>query len=140
MTIKKQTANNFGFTLIEVMIVVAIIGILAAIAVPSYSQFVLESRRTDATSSVLDCAAKLERNFTANNSYATAGVCTNTSIDGFYALTTPILTATTFTVTATATGSQLNDDECRTISLTHLGRQSATDATAANSSNTCWKK
>lgn len=60
-----------GFTLIELMIVVVIIGILAAIAYPSYSQWVTETRRSDAQAALMDLAAKLERYFSQCNSYTT---------------------------------------------------------------------
>ncbi|MEM7359808.1 MAG: type IV pilin protein [Pseudomonadota bacterium] len=128
-----------GFTLIELMIVVAIVGILASLAIPAYTEYVRESRRTDGTSSVLDCATRLERNFTVNNTYTTADVCDATSIDGFYNLTLAT-TDVTFTVSASPTGPQSEDTECSSIDLNHLGVQSAVDDGGASTGDTCWKK
>ncbi len=66
---KRQT----GFTLIELMIAVAIVGILAAIAVPSYQESVMKSRRTDAKGALMSLANAMERHFTENNTYCNAG-------------------------------------------------------------------
>lgn len=130
---------NNGFTLIELMIVVAIVGILASLALPAYTEYVRESRRTDGTSSVLDCATRLERNFTVNNTYTTADVCDATSIDGYYTLTLAT-TDVSFTVSASPTGPQSEDTECSSIDLNHLGVQSAVDGSGNSTGNTCWKK
>jgi type IV pilus assembly protein PilE len=59
-----------GFTLIELMIVVAVVAILAAVAFPAYTQYVEQTRRADAQSALLNAAQNLERCFTRNNSYA----------------------------------------------------------------------
>jgi len=64
---------NKGFTLIELMIVVAIVGILAAIAYPSYQEFVARSKRADAQGALLSLASAMERAFTENNSYCDVG-------------------------------------------------------------------
>ena len=60
-----------GFTLIELMIVVAVIGILSAIAYPSYKSYILKSRRADAKNALLDLAAREERVFSTTNAYTT---------------------------------------------------------------------
>jgi len=65
--------KNKGFTLIELMIVVVVLGIIAAIAFPAYTQYVQQTRRADATSSLLNAAQQLERCFTRTNSYAGCG-------------------------------------------------------------------
>lgn len=64
---------NQGFTLIEVMIVVAIVGIIAAVAYPSYQEHVKSARRAEAQSALMGLAAAMERHFTANNSYKGVG-------------------------------------------------------------------
>ena len=75
-TIDRQRAGfdgNAGFTLIEVMIVVAIIAILAAIAIPNYTAYVQRSRLTEATSKLSDLRTKMEVFFQDNRSYGTSG-------------------------------------------------------------------
>ena len=69
---KKQT----GFTLIEIMIAVVIVGILAAIAIPSYRTYILKAHRSDAEASLVQIAQLLERQYTANNSYVAGQVTT----------------------------------------------------------------
>ena len=130
-----------GFTLIELVITVAIIGILASIALPSYTQYVLESRRTDATTSLLDCAARLERFFTANNTYA-AAACGTVSAENFYNISvTPGAGGTSFSVTAETTGTQTSDnDQCRILTLNSLGQRSASNADSDDTTDECWKK
>ena len=130
-----------GFTLIELMITVAVVGILAAIAYPSYQDSIRKSRRADAKSALLDAAHRQERFFTENNQYTNVlvapGGCTGTACglslpaatttDGYYTLTlnAPVNAArrNTYTITATpvAGKSQAHDSSCEAFTLDHLG-------------------
>src|SRR5690554_7432603 len=91
-----------GFTLVELMIVVAVVGILAAIAYPSYMDSVRKSNRADAKAALNDAAQQMQRCYTLNSSYSgcESNVAT-TSPEGFYTIGVNG-TDTTYTLTATA--------------------------------------
>lgn len=130
----------YGFTLIELMIVVAIVGILAAVAYPAYQRQVLKSRRADATGALLGLAGGMERYFTENGTYVgatAAGVYFDHSpIDGgttAYNLSVSASTATTYTLNAAPTSIQ-SDDQCGTLSIDNTGAKGVSDSTVAE----CW--
>jgi type IV pilus assembly protein PilE len=127
-----------GFTLIELMIVVAVVAILAAIALPSYTEHVRKSRRAQAKADMLEIAQMLERRFTTNRSYAGFDVTPfNQSPrdgDARYEIDVDPLTATTFTIVATPVGGQ-ESDRCGELSLSHQGAKTASGSLG---SAQCW--
>ena len=142
-----------GFTLIEMMITVAIIGILAAIAYPSYTAHVQKSKRSDAMVSLQDMAQRQESYFLRNYSYASTLTQLNypsTSGQGLYSLSltaTPAGCAGTqasacsaFSISAAAVSSkpQAYDKTCQTFTLDNRGTQTAKDNTGT-AVTTCWK-
>jgi type IV pilus assembly protein PilE len=139
-----------GFTLIELMIVVAVVALLATVAVPSYLDHVRKTRRADAVTRIAQIQQAQER-WRANNT--TYGTLANlgigaTSTDGYYTLSiTASPTATSFQVTASATGSQNSDTNCRVLRLTMSGGNTtlssgATTAVANTgaANNRCWNR
>ena len=133
-----------GFTLIELLITVAIIGILAAIAIPMYSDYVTRSRRADGQAKLMQVAQDLERCYTQYSKYDD-GNCsvfasgTVISDQGFYVISASgdDLTESTFTLTATARNEQAVDTDCKTLTLTHLGEQGAKNA-SGDDEDSCW--
>lgn len=129
-----------GFTLIEVMIVVAIIGILAAIAIPSYGTYIRKSRRADAMASLSQAQTSIERCYAANFSYAMPPCAAPPAASdrGYYAITA-VSTATTYTLTATAAGLQVADTKCTTMTIDQANQQSAVD-NANTVQPSCWNR
>jgi type IV pilus assembly protein PilE len=111
-----------AFTLIELMVTVAIVGILAAIAYPSYQNSVIKSRRADAEGILLGLANALERKFTESNSYA--GYTLPASATGYYTISLSQQTTSAYTLSATPKASQTSDS-CGTLTLTHTGIKGA---------------
>lgn len=140
--------NKAGFTLVELLIAVAIIGIIAAIGLPAYRQSILKSHRTDAKITLSRLATLEERYYFTNNSYtgdfadivpgATSGQPI-ASDDGRYSIAVTLTGGGTgWSMTATATGPQASDTACATFTLTSQGAKSA--KTSANANNAeCWR-
>ena len=139
-----------GFSLIELMVTVAIVGVIAAIAIPSYTSYVRKSKRADAKVMLTSSAQQLERCYTRMNSYndgsndAGGGNCTlplGANNANTYSLaiafdTTPGLPAgQSYTLTATALGTQLKDTGCGNFTLTQVGVKGVSGSQGASN---CW--
>lgn len=129
-----------GFTLIELMIVVAIVAILAAVAYPSYTNYVFRTRRADGREILMRIAAAQERNYTNLNAYA-ANVAdlgiSATSEKGYYTVAAATANGNqTFTLTATPQAPQ-DKDKCKELIIDNLGQKSF--GSGGNETNgKCW--
>lgn len=140
-----------GVTLMELLTVVMIVGILAAVAVPSYRSYVVRAQRTDATAALLRVAAAQEKFYLQNNRYATnaelavappGGLGIPSTERGFYQLSTASTnSAVDFTATAQpiAGGAQASDTRCATFTINEQGRRTAQTSAAADNTTLCWK-
>jgi type IV pilus assembly protein PilE len=144
-----KVTKSQGFTLVELVVVIVILGILTAIAYPAYTGWVLKSRRADAHRALTDLANRLERNYLSANTYTVDMTqlgylsATNVTIEGgMYKLKVDAATAgcpiaSCFGVTATpvAGTAQVNDSRCTSLSLASNGVKSATGSVPGS----CWK-
>jgi type IV pilus assembly protein PilE len=127
-----------GFTLLELMIVVAIIGILASIAYPAYTEYVKKAKRADAKAALLNAQLAQEKYRANHTTYGAAVGDINVnaaSADGYYTIAVASADATTYTMTATPTGSQTGDS-CGTFAVNQAGKLT----TGSYADADCWGK
>ncbi|WP_434562242.1 type IV pilin protein [Pseudomonas sp. R1-6] len=129
--------SNRGFTLIEIMIVIAIIGIVITIGYPSLTEYIKKARRTEIASLLSEQAQILERHYSKNNVYSNAtGLSTG---NDFYTIIPTTLTDQTFTLTAARrSGSSMAADKCGDFTINNTGKRDITNAAAGVTVKDCW--
>jgi len=133
--------RNRGFTLLEVLIAVVIVGVLASIALPSYQNQIHKTRRSDAKSALVGAAGQMERYFTERGTYATAtlgsasgAVYPSTTQNGYYTLSFSNLAATSYKLKATPAGAQVGD-QCGALTYDDQGNKGITGTAPMDQ---CW--
>jgi type IV pilus assembly protein PilE len=136
---RPRSLKTAGFSLIELVTVVAIVGILASVALPSYQRYVLKSHRADAMQALTEGQAILERCYAQSFSYvaACATAPATASPAGFYTIAWSNKTATSYTLTATATGNQAKDTTCNTMSIDQANQKVGKD-NGGVAQTACW--
>lgn len=128
--------RSAGFTLVELMVVVGIVAILAAVAIPSYQTSLQRGRRADARVAMTNLATRLERCFTQFGAYDADDCAIASPADspeGFYAVTVE-RDAATWTLTAEPQRAQVADTACGTFTLTNTGERDV----SGESPERCW--
>ena len=111
-----------GFTLVEVLITLSIVGVLSSIAIGNYSRYVQESRRADGRLALVDASQSMERCVAVNLSYRNCALeeIYETSPEKNYSISL-VAAGSTYTVTATGLGQQSHDEDCNIMSLNNEG-------------------
>ena len=141
-----------GFTLLELLITVAIISMLASLAYPSYLDYLTRIRRSDGQTTLLELANQMEQYFSTNNTYRTATIGTGshtdlrsnaTSPDGWYNLSIIEQTDSSYTLQAAAMDAQAkNDKGCQNLTFNSRGEKGIAGnltQNAGKAANRCWQ-
>ena len=130
--------SNRGFTLIEIMIVIAIIGIVITIGYPSLTEYVKKGRRTEVAGLLSEQAQILERFYSNSKTSVYTGATGLSAGNDFYTIT-PTLTDQTFLLTAVRkAGTTMAGDKCGDFTITNTGIRSMVNATAGLTTKDCW--
>lgn len=126
-------ARQAGFSLIELMVVVAVIGILASIALPSYNEYLIKSRRAAGAACLTAAAQQMERFYTTELSYegAPAAFACDSETAPYYTVSSSDVDRTSYTLRAQPRGKQAADTECGTLTINQAGAKTPTSAS-------CW--
>ncbi len=141
-----------GFTLVELMIVVIIVGILTMVAVPTYLAQMRESRRTEARNYLVELASREERYYATQNGYTStasnlgyAGFGSGNPVgSGYYYITVtvpdPNITAPSYLLTATPVAGKGQDEDtyCQSFTVESNGKRTALNSASADDSSYCW--
>ncbi|VVP19391.1 MULTISPECIES: type IV pilin protein [Pseudomonas] len=128
--------SNRGFTLIEIMIVIAIIGIVMTIAAPSFTEYLKKGRRAEVAGLLSEQAQLLERFYSQKNVYT--GVAGLSPGNDYYTIAST-LTDQTFLLTAVRkAGTSMATDKCGDFTITNTGVRSMVNATAGLTTKDCW--
>lgn len=147
---QRSRAKQGGVTLVELMVVVVVVGILASVALPTYRNQVIRSKRTEAKVALMQHAQALENCFTRFHKYsdtlncfaltqlmASSGAPTS---DGSYVVKINLpLEDLAYTLTATPQGGQAKDTECGNLTITQEGKRGVSTSTDLAKIATCWK-
>jgi type IV pilus assembly protein PilE len=136
-------SRNLGMTLVELVVVVAILALLVSIALPSYREFRLRANRAEAKTALMQLAAAQEKFYLQNNTYADDGQLdaappaglglSATTEHGFYTIEIDAADVDGYTATATAAGRQADDEDCASFTVNQAGEKTAT-------TDECWRK
>lgn len=132
--------KSAGFSLIELMITVAIIAIIASIAYPSYQEQVSKTRRGEGKAALMSAANLAERYFTANSTYdglIFGGSASTDSENGYYTIAYSAKTKTTYTLKATRKGAQVGD-KCGDLTITQTGAKGIVNPASGITADNCW--
>ena len=125
--------NNKGMTLVELMITVAIIGILGSVAYPAYTHYAKKAQCSDGMNTLQELAGFMEEFYMNQDTYAGAPVAKTVSDEGFYNIS--ITTQTAFLYTLTATPVDTNE---MTLTLDSLGQKGESGGGATSPAASCW--
>lgn len=134
-----------GFSLVELLTVLVILATLLSLAMPAYNSYLEKTRRSDAKAALLKLAAAEERWYFQNNQYTTSlnnidtSSTLGTSPEGYYNITvSSVVPAQDFTLTATATGKQSGDTDCKIFKIDQTGDKTALDSGGNDNTANCW--
>jgi type IV pilus assembly protein PilE len=138
---EKTMKYQQGFTLVEIMVVVIIVAILSAVAIPFYQDYTIRAKIPDATSALANDRVQMEQFFQDHRTYTGAPVCAGniSTPNGYFTISCPILTATAYTIQATGNGPMagfsytIDQNNNKTSSVVAPARQGWIGASA-----TCW--